>query len=138
MRDKSKFIIPNNYSVNLNRVYSNISKIVLRDIIITNSVSAINNATNLFLWKYPNNEDLRLTGQQFIILPLYFVKNGIDQSFKMDYTIINKYLNNDNFSDQYIYKYKFKYGFYSLEKFIDAFSSELSMCSNKYKKYSRF
>ena len=55
-RDKTKYIVPNNYVINLGKDFTNIYKIKLIDIDIPAIIPPINRRNNVIKWIYPTNE----------------------------------------------------------------------------------
>lgn len=68
-RNKSFFVLPNNYDIDLENKFENIQKIVLKDIQIPNSIPAINQDNNVFCWGYPTKKELIETGSDNVLIP---------------------------------------------------------------------
>lgn len=73
-RNKSIFVLPNNYNIDLNNKFENIQKIVLKDIQISSSIPCINQDNNVFCWGYPTKKELIETGSDNVLIP---TKNNI-------------------------------------------------------------
>jgi hypothetical protein len=102
-RQFSESIMPNNYAVNLSGNYTNIQKIILKDISISNTLQTINTNNNGFYWEYPTIETLRNTGSDNQLIPSKF--NDIF------YTDVAEGKVNTEDSSQMIYGYKFPISF---------------------------
>jgi len=98
-RQFSESIMPNNYAVNLSGNYTNIQKIILKDISISNTLQTINTNNNGFYWEYPTIETLRNTGSDNQLIPSKF--NDIF------FTDVAEGKVNTEDSSQMIYGYKF-------------------------------
>ena len=78
-RRYSHSILPNNYILQLHNKFTNIQKIVLKDISISNTLQTINGNNNSLYWQYPTKKLLRDTGSDNQLIPtksnnIYFSK----------------------------------------------------------------
>ena len=128
-RNLSLSLLPNNYLVRLNKVYNNIQKIVLKDIIIPNSIPAFNSSNYNFCWQYPTNFDLNNLRNSFSLVPMF--ANAIDYT-----NVIKNYLPdntsssfniNSNISDQLIYNCQLNKGYFTTEEFKLEFEKSLQV-----------
>lgn len=88
-RDYTKYINPNNFGIEFQKVFNNIKKIVLNDINIKNTNQSVSNYNNNLSWQYPSLN--------------YVVENNIDNSI-IPVPIINKYISYSNLPNS-VYKY---------------------------------
>jgi hypothetical protein len=107
-RNKADSVMPNNYYINLSRKFSNIQKIVLKDISISNSVQTISYNNNNLFWQYPTKNELILSGSDNQMIPS---KNN-DIYFSEFPNSVNNVP-----SDQLIYGYQFPTSFVAVDDF---------------------
>ena len=117
-RNMELYTVPNNFSMNLNRVYKNIKKIVLKDIYIQNSIPFLNQFNNRFTWQYPSKSD----NDEIFIPP--FISGSTNKEISFIGGSCNNFLP-DVDSDNLIYSSQLNIKYSTVQEFTKAFSYEL-------------
>lgn len=68
-RNKTLYLFPNNYQIEIPSVFNNIQKIVLKDVYIPNYLTPINETNNILCWQYLNLEVINLLKINYNIIP---------------------------------------------------------------------
>lgn len=118
-RNKSKYLLPNNYNLPLNRLFKNIEKIVLKQIIIPNTFTPVNIFNNMIMWAYPNVNTITNNRSNSVLIPS-IDDNLIFSSYSNAVSTITS-------TDELINKTVILPGFYNLETFKKEFRRVTSL-----------
>lgn len=116
-RNLEKNILPNNFEIELNKTYKNVSKLVLKDIYFPNSIPLLNENNDIFQWQYPS-----LIESDDIFIP----QNKTDDNYSFilpDDFDWSKILTIDN---NYKYSAKLNIKYSSVNEFSKLFNQEIS------------
>jgi hypothetical protein len=98
-RNIGKYLFPNNFSIDLTRVFSNIKKFVINDVIIPNCSQSVNKFNNNLSWQYATEITLVSQNIDAYIIPTPDPKRKILYS-SLPYSVVK---NIDNIYDQTLY-----------------------------------
>ena len=120
-RNKTLNLYPNNYNIEIPKLFNNIQKIVLKDINISNFLTPINETNNILCWQYLNLEVINFEKINYNIIPC----------IKSDGFVGIPYSNlKDSFSNEPLAKLTnkcyFKYSNPSLEDFNNYLNNEIN------------
>lgn len=68
-RNKTLHLFPNNYELEVPKLFNNIRKIILKDVYIPNYLTPINETNNVLCWQYLNLDVLNLEKINYNIIP---------------------------------------------------------------------
>jgi hypothetical protein len=77
-RDLSKYIYSNDFFIPFSKQFTNIDKLVIKDIIFPNNYPPINNTNNLISWQYASRNDLLVYNIDQSIIPQPNIINNIE------------------------------------------------------------
>ncbi len=77
-RNLSKFISTDNFYIPFPKMFTNIDKLVIRDIVFPNNYSPVNNTNNLIAWQYATKNDLLSYNIDQFIIPQPTIINNIE------------------------------------------------------------
>ena len=97
-RDKSLYNNPNNFNISLNRVFNNVTKLYINDLIFSNPNQAVNNGNNNLSWQYASSKFLLANNIDKLIIP---VPGAIQISYSSLTNSVYKYTTS-NSSSNYI------------------------------------
>lgn len=97
-RDKSLYNNPNNFNISLNRVFNNVTKLYINDLIFSNPNQAVNNGNNNLSWQYASSKYLLANNIDKTIIP---VPGAIQISYSNLTNSVYKYTTS-NSSSNYI------------------------------------
>ena len=120
-RNNTLNLFPNNYNIEVPKLFNNIQKVVLKDVNISNFLPPINETNNIFCWQYLNLEAINFQKINYDIIPC--IKNdnfiGIPYSnLKNSYSIKSL--------DELTFKCYLKYSNPSVEDFNDYLNNEIN------------
>jgi hypothetical protein len=123
-RDLSKYIYSNDYFIPFPKQFTNIDKLVIKDIIFPNNYPPINNTNNVISWQYASRNELLTYNIDQSIIPQPNIINNIEiqtifysqltssQIIGENSYVINSVSNTDN-SQNLVYQTNVPTGFYT-------------------------
>lgn len=95
-RDRSLYNNPNRFSIPLNRVFNNVTKLYINDLIFSNPDQAVNNGNNNLSWQYASSKYLLTNNIDKTIIP---VPGAITISYSGLTNSVYKYTTSNNSSN---------------------------------------
>lgn len=119
-RDKAKYFNTNSFEMDLPKVFNNVTKIVLNDVVIKNIFQSVSNYNNAIAWQYAtsnylieNNIDNKIVPYPNPYKPIYY--STLPNAVYTNIDNINRVENN------LLYQVDCRAGFYSVVEFCDQF-----------------
>ncbi len=111
-RNKSVHLNSNNFSINFNKVYENVSKLEITDICFPNAIPPVNNYNNVLAWQYASRELLISEQVDDNIIPVPINSKIINYSTLSANCVSNIPLNQSNFL---VYQIFLASGYYTVK-----------------------
>lgn len=110
-RDISKFTYANKFSLPLNKVFNNVNKIIISDLIMPNVNQSITNINNNLAWQYTSTQYLISENIDLNILPVPDLNRQISYSSLPDATSFNDI-------NQLVYQTSVNSGYYTISNLL--------------------
>ena len=123
-RDPKSYLYASNYQIYLTRKFTNINKIVLKDIAVSNYIPPINNSNNNIAWQYPSIQGLINNFGIGELIPIPKIKNITGATVIQ--SLISQNLSNTDDINLLTYQTVIPEGFYDTESFSKTFKETIS------------
>ncbi len=132
-RDLAKYIYSNDFFIPFSKQFTNIDKLVIKDIIFPNNYPPINNTNNILAWQYASKNDLLSYNIDQSIIPQPNIINNIEiQTIFYSELVSTKIIEDKSYTlysvssidnpQNLVYQTNINSGYYNTEELEDAFN----------------
>ena len=130
-RDPSKYLNPNNFNIPFNKVYNNIKKFIMNDLVFPNTNQSVTNVNNNFSWQYASENYLLGANIDNTIIPVPNPSKRISYSklpnSVYSFTVTGTSTNIPNIDNYLVYQTNITPGFYT----VPSLQTNIRTVSNK-------